>query len=80
MRLANPQVIVAVGERVMAYFKMQPPHKDWTWNQTGLNFENRVIPVVKMPHPGDRKRTEAEKNEGLTETFRQIREIRRGHD
>lgn len=77
LRLANPQVIVAVGSRVMAYFKMQSPNKDWTWNQTGLKFENRVIPVVDMLHPADRTRTEDEKNEGLTEIARQVQEIMR---
>jgi uracil-DNA glycosylase len=72
--LTNPQVIVAVGERVMRYFNILP-NKQWVQDHMVLKFENRDIPVVKMPHPGNPKLTEFEKNEGLAETAKRIREI-----
>jgi uracil-DNA glycosylase len=75
VRLTNPEVIVAVGERVMRYFNMLT-NKPWTRNYIVLKFVNRDIPVVKMAHPGNReftKLTEFEKNEKLTETANHIR-------
>ena len=67
VRLANPLVIVAVGGRVMSYFRTRP-HEYEGGQQLVLKFKDRKVPVVKIPHPADPNLSESEKNKRISNT------------
>lgn len=72
IRLSNPQVIVAVGKRVVDYFKMSP-NKQWGWSHSVLKFDGRDIPFVDISHPANRELSESQKNIQLLKVARNLR-------
>jgi uracil-DNA glycosylase len=60
VRLTNPRVVVAVGARVVNYFKTRQ-HRYKTGNQLLLKFGDRDVPVAQIPHPADPNLSEPEK-------------------
>jgi uracil-DNA glycosylase len=62
VRQTNPVVIVSVGARVMSYFTTRQ-HEYRTGDQLFLKFDDRSVPVVRMPHPADPNLSESEKRQ-----------------
>jgi uracil-DNA glycosylase len=62
IRLTKPRVIVAVGARVVNYFKTRQ-HGYWAGSQLFLKFIDRDVPVATIPHPGDPNLSESQKIE-----------------
>jgi uracil-DNA glycosylase len=62
IRLTNPKVIIAVGARVVNYFKTRQ-HRYKAGNQLFLTFGDHDVPVAQIPHPADPNLSESEKIE-----------------
>lgn len=73
LQIAQPKVIVAVGEKVMAYFKSKT-HRQIGLAEIEVHLWEKSYPVFGMPHPANPNISEADKQALVDQTIQRVRE------
>lgn len=73
LNIIQPKVIVAVGSRVLNYFKTKPI-KHRSSDEIVVSLADHDFPVVKMPHPGYTELSESQKRSEINACVLKLRE------
>ncbi len=74
LNIVQPKAIVAVGSRVMSYFKTKPA-KVCASDEIVIILAGHEFTVMKMPHPGNTKISESRRNSEISICVRKLRKI-----
>ena len=74
LELTQPKAVIAVGSRVMRYFRSRPDARP-TKLSLAVPFLDRDYHVVKMPHPGDTTLADDERQSQLRRCIANVRSL-----
>ena len=72
LAIVHPKVIVAVGSRVLDYFKTKVGTRIAP-DEVIISWLGRKFPVVRMPHPGNNKLSDEQRHSEINTCIRKIR-------